>query len=294
VIKFKITPKLKTRIIKPLSISKIKVKLAQSTKMELLPIEEITIDFSKIEEIEQIIKSTFRLITFSRKHLADDLLNSYLSNISSLQELLSVKNAQMEAQNEEEAKEYVTKLNDCLLFVIDEINQEIDFKDELQLFQLFRKISPESHAKHPNKYRNSLVLVGNYVCPNPEEVPFLVSQLFYNISKIENPIIRAIYFHHELIRIHPFMDGNGRTTRIAKNWILMYNLYPPIFIRNENEKLNYISTLSNSFASLEKTPKKWNANLTSFFNQEIERLKFNALLIHDSVEKLGEKRSKNE
>ncbi len=260
--------------------------------MELLPIEEITIDLSKIEEIEQIIKSTFRLITFSRKHLADDLLNSYLSSTTNLQELLSVKNAQMEAQNDEEAKEYLANLNDSLLFVIDEINEEIDFKDELQLFQLFRKISPESHTQHPNKYRNSMVLIGHYLCPDPKEVPFLVSQLFYNISKIENPIIRGIYFHHELIRIHPFMDGNGRTTRVAKNWILMYNLYPPIFIRNEDEKQNYISTLSDSFTALEKTPKKWNPILTSFFNQEIERLKFNALLIHDSVEELGKKRSK--
>ncbi|WP_415376967.1 hypothetical protein [Patiriisocius sp. Uisw_017] len=32
------------------------------------------------------------------------------------------------------------------------------------------------------------------------------------------------------MRIHPFADGNGGTTRIAKNSIYMYDLYPPIYI----------------------------------------------------------------
>ena len=68
---------------------------------------------------------------------------------------------------------------------------------------------------------------------------------------IKNPIIRAIYFHHELIRIHPFADGNGRVTRIAKNWMLMYNLYPPIFINDAVEKKEYINTLSNSFKNID-------------------------------------------
>jgi len=38
--------------------------------------------------------------------------------------------------------------------------------------------------------------------------------MFYNGAEISNAIIRGIYYHHELIRIHPFADGNGRTTRV--------------------------------------------------------------------------------
>jgi Fic family protein len=261
--------------------------------MELLPISEINVDPSKVQEVEQIMKSTFRLITFSREHLADDLLNTYLSSTTNLQELLSIKNAQMEAQNEQEAKDYVVTLNQTLLFVANEIEHQVDFNKELQLFQLFRSISPESHANHPNRYRDKLVQIGAYLCPDPAEIPSLVSELFYNMNAIKNPIIRAIYFHHELIRIHPFIDGNGRTTRIAKNWILMYNLYPPIFIRDDNEKSSYINTLSKSFTLLEKNPAKWNSELSLFFDQEIDRLRFNSLLVYKSVQKLGETRMKN-
>ncbi len=262
--------------------------------MKLLPISEISVDHSKVQEVEQIMKSTFRLITFSRKHMADDLLNTYLSSTTNLQELLSIKNAQMEAQNETEAEDYLITLNQTLLFVANEIKHQVDFKTELQLFQLFRLISPESHASHPNRYRDKLVQIGGYLCPEPSSIPSLVSELFYNINTIKSPIIRAIYFHHELIRIHPFIDGNGRTTRIAKNWILMYNLFPPIFIRDETEKSNYINTLSQSFALLDKKPNKWNDNLSSFFDQELNRLRFNSLLVYDAVHDLGETRIENE
>lgn len=258
--------------------------------MTLFPISEINIDSKKIKEIEEIMKSTLRLITFSRKHLADDLLNTYIDSSANLQELLSIKNAQMEAQDDFEAEEYLNSLNRTLKNIIKEIKNNIDFNSEVQLFQLFRSISPDSHQKHLNKYRTSDVQIGQYICPAPKEIQNLVSNLFFNINKIKNPLIKAIYFHHELIRIHPFIDGNGRTTRIAKNWILMYNLYPPIFIRNETEKIEYISTLSDSFYSLQINPNSWNESINNFFLQEINRLRENSLLIYNSVKKLGEKR----
>lgn len=261
--------------------------------MELLPIREINVDHAKVKEVEQIMKSTFRLIIFSRKHLADDLLNTYLSSTTNLQELLSIKNAQMEAQNEQEAEDYVVTLNETLLFVADEIKNQVDFNKELQLFQLFRSISPEAHAEHPNRYRDRLVQIGGHMCPDPEEVPGLVSALFYNMNRIKNPVIRSIYFHHELIRIHPFIDGNGRATRIATNWILMHNLYPPTFIRDEDEKSDYISTLSKSFTLLDREPGKWNNEVEAFFYQELERLRHNSLLVYEAVNKLGESRVEN-
>jgi Fic family protein len=259
--------------------------------MEIIPISEIKVDLSEIKNIDNIMQSTFRLITFSRQHKADDLLNAYLSSTADLNELLSMKNAQMEAQTPKEAASYLITLNKTLSTVIKEIESQIDFKTELQLFHLFRSVSPESHSIHPNRYRDKLVQIGSYMCPDSHEIPALVSQLFFNMNQIENPIIKAIYFHHELIRIHPFIDGNGRTTRIAKNWILMYHLYPPIFIRDEYEKKEYITTLSNSFKSLNAKPKKWNISLDQFFNQEIKRIRDNVILIHKSVSQIGKDRT---
>lgn len=258
--------------------------------MQLFPIKKIQYDSAKLSKIKNITESSLRLITYSRNHLADDLLNAYISKITSFQEQLSIKNAQLEAQSVEEAKQYVIRLNIALDFITNEIKESNAFNSEVQLFQLFRLISPESHAVHPNKYRNSLVKVGRYLAPEPIMVPNLVSELFYNINQIDNTIIKALYFHHELIRIHPFNDGNGRTIRMAKNWMLMYELYSPIFISGRVEKKKYVHALESSFMALDSNPDEWNIYLDEFFNQELERLLNNTLSVYEFVKKEGVKR----
>lgn len=259
--------------------------------MELLPIDFIHVNHQKIKEIDKVVKSIYRLIIYSRYHLDDDLLDIYLEGVNNLKELLSIKNAQMEAQSEEEALEYVKHLRESLDFVIEEIIAHNTFEKEIQLFQLLRLISPETNAIHPNRYRQTFVQVGAHICPEPALVPALVSKLFFKMESIKNPIIRAIYFHHELIRIHPFVDGNGRVTRVAKNWMLMYELYPPIFINDAPQKKEYITTLGNSFRELENHPGKWNEFTAEFFEQELDRLLTNANLLYESINLIGIKRA---
>jgi Fic family protein len=220
-------------------------------------------------------------------------LDIYLDGVNNLKELLSIKNAQMEAQTEEEAKEYLLNLKVSLDFVIEEIILHNNFEKEIQLFQLLRLVSPETNAIHPNRYRQTLVQIGAHICPDPTIVPGLVSELFFNVQSISNPIIKAIYFHHELIRIHPFVDGNGRVTRIAKNWMLMYDLYPPIFVNDAPQKKEYISTLANSFKELMNNPTKWNDYTEHFFEQELDRLLINASLLYESINLIGKKREGN-
>lgn len=260
--------------------------------MKIFPAEKIKIDFHKIDEIKHLIDLTLRLITFSREHYADDLLDAYIKKTTTFKELLSVRNAQMEAESEEEVQLYTTLLNSTMNFITNEIVADVQFHSEIQLFQLFRLVSPDSHGKHPNKYRQTDVQIGRYFCPDPSRVPGLVSDLFYQMELIENPIVRAIYFHHELIRIHPFSDGNGRTTRMAKNWILMYKLCPPIFISDSKEKKKYIETLEKSFLYLNQKGLDWNEHFEHFFNQELDRLINNTTEIYNTVKGIGNKRNR--
>jgi len=255
--------------------------------MELLPIELIQINKKKTDEIDNKIKSIYRLIIYSRHHLDDDLLDTYLTGMHNLKELLAIKNAQMEAQSEKEADEYLINLKASLNFVIEEIILHNNFEKEVQLFQLIRLVSPETNAIHPNRYRQTLVQIGAHICPEPSIVPQLVSELFYKIQSIPNPIIKAIYFHHEIIRIHPFIDANGRVARLAKNWMLMYDLYPPIFINDAPQKKEYITTLANSFRELMKHPDKWNDFTRQFFEQELDRLLINTSLLYESINQIG-------
>lgn len=49
-----------------------------------------------------------------------------------------------------------------------------------------------------------------------------------------HPFVKAVIFHHKFEKIHPFMDGNGRTGRMLMNVLLLGMDYPPLIIRKKN------------------------------------------------------------
>lgn len=61
-------------------------------------------------------------------------------------------------------------------------------------------------------------------------------------SKELNPIDLAVWTHAEFVRIHPFIDGNGRTSRLIMNYQLMMSDFLPISIAKEN-RVEYYNAL---------------------------------------------------
>lgn len=64
----------------------------------------------------------------------------------------------------------------------------------------------------------------------------LLLKWYQENKEILHPLVLAIIFQHKFEKIHPFMDGNGRTGRMLLNCILIKNNYPPIVIRNKNRE----------------------------------------------------------
>jgi Fic family protein len=61
---------------------------------------------------------------------------------------------------------------------------------------------------------------------------------YYAARKRLHPIELAAIIHNKLVRIHPFSDGNGRTSRVIMNWVLMKNDFPMFYIELR-DKINY-------------------------------------------------------
>ncbi len=80
----------------------------------------------------------------------------------------------------------------------------------------------------------------NFVPPNANKVSDLLEELidFINTNPLQlNDIELAAVFHHKLVYIHPFFDGNGRTVRLAMNLLLMRCGFPPaIILKNDRKK----------------------------------------------------------
>jgi len=87
------------------------------------------------------------------------------------------------------------------------------------------------NSKDEGRFRKQHVVVMNRVTgdivfnpPATTEVPVLVDELleWFNSedAQVIDPVIEAGMMHYEIARIHPFIDGNGRTARVMASLTL--------------------------------------------------------------------------
>lgn len=96
-------------------------------------------------------------------------------------------------------------------------------------------------------YRNQEVRISGagHTPPAGNEMYHQIKNFYADLSwKKENlnPIEYAAWTHAEFVRIHPFIDGNGRTSRLIMNYQLMMAGFLPVSIMKEN-RLDYYNTL---------------------------------------------------
>lgn len=90
-----------------------------------------------------------------------------------------------------------------------------------------------------------------FVAPKPEYVKPLMNDLFSWLKENKNkihPLILSSVFYYELLFIHPFSDGNGRTARLWQNAILSkwksLFLYVPIESRIKKYQNEYYKVIN--------------------------------------------------
>lgn len=94
-------------------------------------------------------------------------------------------------------------------------------------------------------YRNVEVrITGAKHTPPSFSEAYYQLQSFYESLKDNNynDFELAAYTHAEFVRIYPFVDGNGRTSRIIMNYQLLKNGYLPISISND-DRFDYYEAL---------------------------------------------------
>jgi Fic family protein len=110
---------------------------------------------------------------------------------------------------------------------------------------VLRGIEPRSAGR----YRQIPVRITgtDYRPPEPLVVPERMEQLgrWLEGSETENPVVRATIAHTWLVAIHPFVDGNGRTSRLLANLVLLRAGYPVIVLRVER-RAEYYAALDTS------------------------------------------------
>lgn len=97
-------------------------------------------------------------------------------------------------------------------------------------------------GERPGEYKRHDYITGkNEIGAAPGDVAEEMAELLEELRDIkeENALTAAAYFHVKFENIHPFADGNGRTGRLAMNYLLALCNHPPVIIHEEDRKEYY-------------------------------------------------------
>lgn len=139
----------------------------------------------------------------------------------------------LEAVNHEKAIEFVEGLG-----ADRKINEELI----LELNELILKGTTE----YAGRYRGTRVTIAGagFQPPDPDD---LLGEMRKFVEWVGNglanpntePVEFAAMVHYKLVRIHPFVDGNGRVSRLLMNLVLLRNGFPPAMLLYADRKKYY-------------------------------------------------------
>lgn len=138
-----------------------------------------------------------------------------------------------------EAKDHYSAL--AYLYELIEYGKKNTLSEHL-IKQIHTIIVQETDKEWAGRYRNSNVIIGgaDHTPPDALDVPKLMQDLIAWISKEKkhmHVVELAALVHHKFVYIHPFFDGNGRTSRLLMNLILMQAGFPlSIVLKNDRKK----------------------------------------------------------
>ncbi|GLH10182.1 Protein adenylyltransferase Fic [Gryllus bimaculatus] len=111
------------------------------------------------------------------------------------------------------------------------------------ILEIHRRVMGFVDPVESGSFRRTQVYVGGHVPPGPHEIQVLMEEFaqWLNSERAArmHPIRYAALAHYKLVHIHPFTDGNGRTSRLLMNTILMQAGYPPVIILKQDRHKYY-------------------------------------------------------
>ncbi len=178
-------------------------------------------------------------------------------------------------------QEGITPKNKTLREVYDIQNTEKVFTQLLEskegishglIIKIHKELLENIDARFGYRTQDVRVIKANFkAAPAPYikiDIALLIEWYKKNKEKL-HPLVLAAIFHHKFEKIHPFMDGNGRTGRLLLNYILIKHNWPPLVVHTKIRN-NYLKALRAADRSdLTKSSKEDYQELINFIAEEM-------------------------
>lgn len=145
---------------------------------------------------------------------------------------------QLEAINHAKAVDFIRTLSKSL-----KSHQYITEKNILDIHKIILAGIDDINAGR-YRQRNVFIKGSDIEFPAPQLVPLEIRKFmtWLEAQQDNHPVIIAAQAHYRYVSIHPFIDGNGRTSRLLMNLILLINSWPLTIIRNE-DRTQYLEAI---------------------------------------------------
>ncbi len=130
---------------------------------------------------------------------------------------------------------------------LSEIVQQKESLSEWQIKQIHFIVLKQIDQNNAGVYRKENVLISGaeHKPPDYTLVPDEMQRLmksYHNKWNLLYSVERASLLHSGFVKIHPFVDGNGRTARLLQNFELIKSGFPPVVFKKE-KRLDYYNAL---------------------------------------------------
>ena len=151
-------------------------------------------------------------------------------------------------------REHLEAINhtEAISYIKDIAKQDIEIS-ERTIKEIHALILHGIDRGNAGRYRTVPVMISGstHMPPQPYLIEKQMEDFILRFKQLEkekvHPVLIAAYLHDELVRIHPFIDGNGRTSRLLMNLYLLRNGYVIITLKGSNDaKVSYYMALEKS------------------------------------------------
>jgi Fic family protein len=151
-------------------------------------------------------------------------------------------------------REHLEAINhtEAISYIKDIAKQDIEIS-ERTIKEIHALILHGIDRENAGRYRTVPVMISGstHIPPQPYLIEKQMEDFILRFKQMEkekvHPVLIAAYLHDELVRVHPFIDGNGRTSRLLMNLYLLRNGYVIITLKGSNDaKVSYYMALEKS------------------------------------------------
>ena len=159
--------------------------------------------------------------------------NAIEGNTLTLAETALVINEQIAIPGKKLREIYEARNHDRALSYVEKIVRDGKMIDENDILHIHQIVLTDIDDLYAGRYRDMPVRISGstVVLPNPLKVPILMEEFSGALqTKYDNTLIFSAMKKYEFLAIHPFIDGNGRTSRLLWNYFLLRDGYPLAYI----------------------------------------------------------------